>query len=89
MTFAAKNVLGLIVMQIRLFFMRLFKDERGAVTIVEMVVLIGIAVLLAVFFRGQIQNLLNTLFETINICFSYINLIYKCFINNCEIIINR
>lgn len=66
MTFAAKNVLGLIVMQIRLFFMRLFKDERGAVTIVEMVVLIGIAVLLAVFFRGQIQNLLNTLFETIN-----------------------
>ena len=66
MTFAAKNVLGLIVMQIRLFFMRLFKDERGAVTIVEMVVLIGIAVLPAVFFRGQIQNLLNTLFETIN-----------------------
>lgn len=41
------------------------KEERGAVDIVAIVVMIGIAVLLAVLFRTQITNLLNTLFETI------------------------
>ena len=40
-------------------------DEEGDVNIVSMVVLIGIAVLLAVFFRQQIQGLLTTLFSTI------------------------
>jgi predicted exporter len=42
-----------------------FHDEEGDVNIVSMVVLIGIAVLLAVFFRTQIQSLLQTLFGTI------------------------
>ena len=41
-------------------------DESGEVNIVAIVVLIGIAVLLAVIFRGQIENLLNTLFNRIN-----------------------
>ena len=41
-------------------------DEEGAVDIVAVVVLIGIAVLLAVVFRNQIQDLLNNLFESIN-----------------------
>ena len=40
--------------------------ENGDVNIVSIVVLIGIAVLLAVFFRGQIENLLESLFGTIN-----------------------
>ena len=42
------------------------KEERGAVDIVAIVVLIGIAVLLAVLFRTQITNLLNNLFKTIS-----------------------
>lgn len=41
-------------------------EEDGAVDIVAVVVLIGIAVVLAVLFRQQIQSLLETLFETIN-----------------------
>lgn len=42
------------------------KEEKGAVDIVAIVVMIGIAVLLAVLFRTQITQLLNTLFETIS-----------------------
>lgn len=42
------------------------KEERGAVDIVAIVVLIGIAVLLAVLFKDQVTGLLNSLFETIN-----------------------
>ena len=42
------------------------KEERGALNLVEIVVLIGIAVALAVLFRTQIQNLLETLFSSIN-----------------------
>lgn len=41
-------------------------DEEGAVDIVAVVVLIGIAVVLAVLFRNQIEGLLNNLFESIN-----------------------
>ena len=66
MTLAVNNFLEMIIMQIRLFFMRLFKEDRGAVTIVEMVVLIGIAVILAVFFRKQVEGLLETLFGIIS-----------------------
>ena len=40
-------------------------DERGEINIVAIVVLIGIAVLLALIFKEQIQNLLETLFGTI------------------------
>lgn len=42
-----------------------FTDEKGAVDIVAIVVLMGIAVLLALLFQEQITNLLNTLFEAI------------------------
>lgn len=42
-----------------------FTDEKGEVNIVAIVVLIGIAVLLALFFKDQIENLLSTLFNTI------------------------
>lgn len=44
----------------------LLKDEKGEVNIVAMVILIGIAVILAVFFRGQIVNLVKGLFNQIN-----------------------
>ncbi len=40
-------------------------EENGEVNIVAIVVLIGIAVLLAIIFRGAIENLLKTLFGTI------------------------
>lgn len=44
----------------------LIKDEKGEVNIVATVILIGIAVVLAVFFRGQIVNLVKGMFNTIN-----------------------
>ena len=40
--------------------------EDGDVNIVSIVVLIGIAVLLAIIFRKAISNLINNLFNTIN-----------------------
>lgn len=44
---------------------RFLKEERGDVNIVSIVVLIGIAVLLAVVFKNQIINLLDVLFNAI------------------------
>lgn len=44
---------------------KFLKEERGAVDIVAIVVLIGIAVLLAVVFKNQVANLINKLFENI------------------------
>lgn len=49
----------------RLKLRQLFSDEKGEVNIVAIVVLIGIAVLLALFFKEEIEGLLETLFETI------------------------
>ena len=42
-----------------------FTDEKGAVDLVTIVVLIGIALALAVIFRTRIEGLLNTLFGNI------------------------
>lgn len=44
---------------------KFFSDEKGEVNIVAIVVLIGIAVLLALVFKRQIEALLDTLFKTI------------------------
>lgn len=41
------------------------EEERGAVDIVAIVVLIGVAVALALFFKDQIAGLLQTLFSQI------------------------
>ncbi len=43
----------------------LIKDEKGAVDLVTVVVLIGIALALAVIFRNRIEGVLNQLFGTI------------------------
>lgn len=40
-------------------------DETGELNIVVIVVLIGIAILLAIFFKEQIETLLKSLFGTI------------------------
>ncbi len=55
-----------ILMKSRMALSNFLRDEEGDVNIVSMVVLIGIAVLLAVIFRKNIQNLLNSMFDTIS-----------------------
>lgn len=59
-------LLDYIVVMTRIKAMQFLQKEDGDVNIVSVVVLIGIAVLLAVFFKNQIVNLLNSLFKTIN-----------------------
>ncbi len=54
-----------LMLRVKLLIYGFLYDEEGDVNIVSMVVLIGIAVLLAVVFRNQIQSLLTTLFNTI------------------------
>ena len=49
----------------RLKLRQLFSDEKGEVNIVAIVILIGIAVLLALFFKEEIQRILGQLFTTI------------------------
>lgn len=44
---------------------RFVRDERGDVNIVSIVVLIGIAVMLAIVFKDAIADLLDSLLETI------------------------
>ena len=58
--------LDYIVVMAKIKAMQFLQEEDGDVNIVSIVVLIGIAVLLAVFFKNQIVNLLNNLFKTIN-----------------------
>ena len=45
---------------------KFLEEERGAVDIVAIVVLIGIAVALALFFREQISGILSKLFNNIS-----------------------
>lgn len=53
----------LIAMQMKLH--NFFVQEDGEVNIVAMTILIAIAVVLAVFFRKEIVNIVNDLFESI------------------------
>ena len=43
-----------------------FKEEKGAVDIVAIVVIIGVAVLLAIVFKDQLGSLISSLFSTIS-----------------------
>lgn len=45
---------------------RFFKNEDGEVNIIAIVVLIGIAILLALIFKDRIAELINNLFDTID-----------------------
>lgn len=58
-------LLQLWMMQAQMKLREFCTKENGDVNVVSIVVLIGIAVLLAIMFRGAISNLLNTLFNTI------------------------
>jgi flagellin-like protein len=44
----------------------LFHEDNGEVNIVAVVLLIAVAVVLAIFFKGQVTNLLKNLFNNIN-----------------------
>lgn len=59
------NLMNYFLTSARAKFGRFFSEEDGDVNIVSIVVLIGVAVLLAIIFRGAITNLLNSLFGTI------------------------
>lgn len=41
-------------------------NEKGEVNIIAIVVLIGIAIILAVVFKDKVKDLLNTLFTTLD-----------------------
>ena len=49
----------------KVLFNRFLYDEEGDVNVVSIVVLIGVAVLLAVVFKKQAKKLIETLFEAI------------------------
>lgn len=53
----------LMLMQIKMG--KFVEEERGDVNIVSIVVLIGIAVVLAVVFRNAIEGLLDTMLDSI------------------------
>ena len=59
------NYIRALMIMAELKIREFFSNERGEVNIVAIVVLIGIAVLLAIIFRGAIENLLKSLFGTI------------------------
>lgn len=62
MKFENVKTMGLIA---KYKLMKLFSDERGDVNVVAIVVLIGVAVLLAILFKDQIGTLLTSLLRTI------------------------
>lgn len=55
---------GLIIRG-KVLFNRFLYDEEGDVNVVSIVVLIGVAVLLAVLFKKQAKELIDTLFTNI------------------------
>lgn len=59
------ELLRVMLMMLRSKAAAFMHEEKGAVDIVAIVVMIGIAVLLAVIFKDQITALLESLFATI------------------------
>lgn len=59
------NMLDSLYIRVSQMFRNFMENEDGAVDIVAIVVLIGIAVLVAIVFRKQITNLIETLFTKI------------------------
>lgn len=60
-----RNLMNYFTTCAKIKFGKFFSEEDGDVNIVSIVVLIGVAVLLAIIFRGAITNLLNSLYGTI------------------------
>jgi ABC-type lipoprotein release transport system permease subunit len=59
------NALNMFMLSMKLKFQQFCTKENGDVNIVSIVVLIGIAVLLAIVFKDAISGLINDLLETI------------------------
>lgn len=59
------NVMTSLYVALCMRFGEFKREERGAVDIVAIVVMIGIAIVFAVLFRNQIGGLLDTLFANI------------------------
>lgn len=59
------NALNMFMLSMKLKFQQFCTKEDGDVNIVSIVVLIGIAVLLAIVFKDAIGNLINDLLDTI------------------------
>lgn len=55
----------MFLLNLKLKLMGFLKDEKGEVSIVSMVVLIGVAVLLAIVFKDSIAKLIKNLLKTI------------------------
>lgn len=60
------NVLTGMMIKARLMVENFFQKEDGEVNIIAIVVLIGIAILLALIFKDRISQLINSLFDTID-----------------------
>ena len=59
------NALNMFMLSMKVKFQQFCTKENGDVNIVSIVVLIGIAVLLAIVFKDAISGLINDLLETI------------------------
>lgn len=57
--------INMAAIRLKVFIDSFLHQERGAVDIVAIVILIAIAVVLAVFFKEQIASLLKTIMKTI------------------------
>lgn len=60
------NMLTGMALRARLKVESFFKKENGEVNIIAIVVLIGIAILLALIFKDRIAALIGSLFDTID-----------------------
>lgn len=60
-----KLLLNQITLKSKIAFAAFAKDESGEVNVVAIVVLIGIALLLALLFKEQISGLLESMFNVI------------------------
>ncbi len=60
------NMLMNVMWKARLKVEKFFTKEDGEVNIIAIVVLIGIAILLALIFKDRISSLINSLFDTID-----------------------
>lgn len=57
--------INMAAIRLKVFIDSFLHQERGAVDIVAIVILIAVAVVLAVFFKEQIASLLKTMMKTI------------------------
>lgn len=57
--------IDMFLLSMKMKLMGFIKDEKGETSIVAMVVLIGVAVLLAILFKDEIAKLVKSLLKTI------------------------